>query len=216
MNQPINLFGPKTIRTIGFNESEMIRDILNLHCDGKQIECDLTYSKGIFYKNGIQEPKYKLDLIPQSPGVISANSIELPLKSNSIETIIFDPPFVIGGKNHKENKKGSSVIAKRFGRFTSWKELEKMYRLSLSEIYRVLKNNGILIFKNQDVVASGVNYFTHVWLMIWALEIGFTPIDLFILLSEYRLTDQRIQQHARKYHCYFWVFKKYNQRREIW
>ena len=41
-----------------------------------------------------------------------------------------------------------------------------------------------------------------------AVEYGFYPKDLFILLEKNRLNDGRKQQHSRKYHSYFWVLKK--------
>ena len=59
------LFGKKVISTIGYNEQEMIRDILYLHAKGKHIDCDPTYSIGNFYKNGVPKPKYRFDKYPQ-------------------------------------------------------------------------------------------------------------------------------------------------------
>lgn len=44
--------------------------------------------------------------------------------------------------------------------------------------------------------------------MYEAIKYGFYPKDMFILLAKSRLNDGRKQQHARKYHSYFWVFKK--------
>ena len=44
--------------------------------------------------------------------------------------------------------------------------------------------------------------------MYEALDIGFYPKDLFILLAKTRLNDGRKQQHARKFHSYFWIFEK--------
>jgi hypothetical protein len=48
--------------------------------------------------------------------------------------------------------------------------------------------------------------------MNMALEIGFYPKDLFILLTKMRLNSfgsrWHTQQHARKYHCYYWIFEK--------
>lgn len=44
--------------------------------------------------------------------------------------------------------------------------------------------------------------------MYEALRYGFYPKDLFMLLAKVRLNDGREQQHARKYHSYYWVFEK--------
>lgn len=203
-----NLFGKKVISSIGYNEQEMIKDILYLHSENKYIDCDPTYSVGNFYKFGLQKPKYKFDKFPQLAEVSMATSDNLPLENESIYTIMFDPPFVIGGKTYPKSKKGSCIIQKRFTQFESFDELKQMYSNSLKEFSRVLKKDGIIIFKCQDSVASAKNHFTHCWVMNEAIRFGFYPKDLFVLLARNRLNDGRKQQHARKYHSYYWVFKK--------
>jgi hypothetical protein len=207
MNQQ-SLFGDKVISTIGFDEQEIIRDILYLHAGGFYIDCDPCYSVGNFYKQGLPKPKYIYDKYPQSDDVIEATSDCLPLENESVNTIMFDPPFVMTGDTYGEAKEGSSIIAKRFTGFHDWLELKKMYAGSLKEFYRILKDGGIVIFKCQDCVVSAKNHFTHSWVMNQAINIGYYPKDLFILLAQNRITDGRKQQHARKYHSYFWVFKK--------
>ena len=202
------LFGRRTISTIGFDEQQLIRDILFLHCNGKPIDCDPTYSVGNFYKHGLPKPRYRFDLKPQCDDVAQASADKLPLEDATVETMMFDPPFVIGGATYDESAEGSCITAKRFTSFTSWEELRQMYEGSLREAHRVLKPKGVMIFKNQDTVAGGLNYFSHVWIMNKAVEVGFYPKDLFILLAKNRLIDGREQEHARKFHCYYWVFEK--------
>jgi hypothetical protein len=202
------LFGEKVISSINFNEQELIRDILFLHADGSYIDCDPCYSVGNFYKDGLPKPKYKFDKFPQTTDIIQANSNNLPLDDSSIKTIMFDPPFVIGGEDHEGIKDGSNIISRRFTNFQSWTELREMYSSSLIEFYRILEDNGIVIFKCQDCVSSAKQHFTHVWIMQKAIKTGFYPKDLFILLAKSRMTDNRKQQHARKFHSYYWVFKK--------
>lgn len=202
------LFGSKVISTISYDEQEIIRDILYLHAGGKDIECDPTYSIGNFYKNGIKNPVYKFDKFPQLTDVKQATSDKLPLGSESINVIMFDPPFVMSGEGYNGLEDGSGIISKRFSAFKDWDELKEMYSSSLKEFFRILRQGGIVIFKCQDVVSSSKNHFTHCWIMEQALKIGFYPKDLFILMAQVRLNDGRKQQHARKYHSYFWVFKK--------
>jgi len=38
------------IKSINYDQHEIIKDILQLHNNGEDIECDPTYSKGNFYK----------------------------------------------------------------------------------------------------------------------------------------------------------------------
>jgi len=202
------LFGKKVISTIGYDEQEMIRDILYLHAKGKHIDCDPTYSIGNFYKNGVPKPKYKFDKFPQLPDVIEATANKLPIENESCEVIMFDPPFVIGGVTYNESKEGSCIIQKRFTQFESFDELKEMYSGSLTEFTRVLKGGGIVIFKCQDCVSSAKNHFSHCWVMFEAVRLGFYPKDMFILFAKNRLNDGREQQHGRKYHSYYWVFEK--------
>lgn len=180
----------KIIKSINYNQQEIINDILLLHNDNEPIEIDCTYSKGIFYKNGIVlEPKYKFDLTPQTIDTIKASSENLPVDSNSIKCTIFDPPFVIAGKTAKDNKEGSSIIAKRFSSYTNYQELKTHYRNTLKELYRITKDNGIVIMKLQNTVSGGKQHFTHNFVMKEALKLGFYPKDEFILLTKSKITS---------------------------
>lgn len=193
------------ISTIGYNQHDMIKDIISLYCpDG--IDCDLTYSKGNFYKNGIRAPHYKFDISPQSEDVMQGDSRNIALDDCSIKTIMFDPPFV--GASRKDGKPG--IIKARFGYFKNIPELWDYYNQSIKECYRVLAPGGVLVFKCQDSVESHKQWITHVEVMNQAVRAGFYPKDLFVLLAKSRLISPNMknQKHARKYHCYFWVFKK--------
>lgn len=202
------LFGDKIISSINYDEQEIIRDILYLHANGKYIDVDCCYSVGNFYKDGLPKPKYCFDKTPQVEGVIQATSDNLPLENESCEVVIFDPPFVMGQATDRENVTTTGIIRGRFTDFKDFAELKNMYSASLKEFYRILKPNGIVIFKCQDCTCGGKNHFTHSWVMYEALKYGFYPKDLFILFAKNRIDDGRKQQHARKFHCYYWVFEK--------
>jgi tRNA G10 N-methylase Trm11 len=132
------------------------------------------------------------------------------LKNNSARSIIFDPPFLATTGRSLRTQNGSNKLNKRFGVSNSEQELQDLYRDSMKEFHRILKKNGILIFKCQDKVSSGKQYWSHCWIYEQAQE-WFTVEDLFILLAKNRLVADwqlRNQKHARKFHCYFWVFRK--------
>ena len=83
------------IKSTNYNQFEIIQNILKLHVPQGFIDCDPTYSKGNFYKNtGIKEPKYKFDIDPQTPDIIQANAENLPFENNTLNCMIFDPPFL--------------------------------------------------------------------------------------------------------------------------
>lgn len=200
------------VKSISYSQEEIIHDILDLHVPSHKIDCDPTYSKGNFYKNtGIEEPIYKFDINPIVEGVLYGDCRNLPLPDESIECEIFDPPFLATTGKSLLLDDENNVINKRFGVYPSEKELHSMYADALKEAYRILKPNGILIFKCQDKVSSGKQYMSHCWIYSNAIQHGFYPKDLFILLAQNRIVADwqlKNQKNARKYHSYFWVFEK--------
>lgn len=116
------------VKSISYDQTEIISNILELHVPEHKIDCDPTFSKGVFYKDtGIELPKYKFDIYPQSDDVKFGDSRNLPLESNSLCCIMFDPPFLATtGKSLKEPSK-NNVINKRFGVYPSERELHQFY-----------------------------------------------------------------------------------------
>ena len=175
-----------------------------------------TSSKGIFYKNnGLTPPVLKFDLFPQTDDTVRSDCRHLPVDDNSINCIMFDPPFIVGtGPSMEKVVSGQNMIHNRFSSFPNPTALYEFYKDSLKEFYRILTDNGILIFKCQDTVSSGTNYMSHIYIHNMAISLGFYPKDLFILTAKSRIISgkHKVQKHARKYHSYFWVFEKNNNR----
>lgn len=206
------------VKSISYDQTEIINWILDLHVPTHHIDLDPTYSKGNFYNNtGIEHPQYKFDILPQADGVEYGDSRNLPLQSESINCMMFDPPFLATTGKSLRVDDSSNKINKRFGVYPSEKELHQFYIDSMKEAYRILRNDGILIFKCQDKVSSGKQYMSHVFIMDEAVKIGFYSKDLFILLAKNRLVADwqlKNQKNARKFHSYFWVFQKCNKKIE--
>lgn len=198
--------------TISYDQTEIINTILQLHVPSHKIDCDITYSKGNFYKNGsVPQPAHKFDIQPQTKDTIMADAGNLPLEANSINCVMFDPPFLATTGKSLMSNDGSNKINKRFGVFPSESELHRFYVDVLIEVHRVLNDKGILIFKCQDKVSSGKQYMSHCFIWQEAIKVGYYPKDLFILLAKNRIVADwqvRNQKNARKYHSYFWVFEK--------
>ena len=205
------------IKSIGSDQGEIIRNILKLYVPEGKIDCDLTFSTGAFY-NGtdIALPQYRFDISPQRSDVAQADARHLPLADSSISCMMLDPPF-LATKGKSLNGTDGNIINRRFGVYPDEKSLHRCYSGMLAEAYRVLKPDGILIFKCQDKVSSGKQYMSHVYILNEAVRIGFYPKDLFILLAKSRLVadwQKRHQKHSRKYHAYFIVLQKSDRRIE--
>ena len=129
--------------------------------------------------------------------------------------MIVDLPF-LATTGASLNKTSGNKINRRFSVCASEQELASLYQDALREAWRVLSPGGVLVMKCQDKVSSGKQYMMHCQIYDWAISLGFDVLDLFILLAKNRLIAnwQRSQKHARKHHCYFWVFQKPKKRRK--
>ena len=196
------------VKSVSDNQDEILNGIIKLHCpDG--IECDVTYGNGGFYKN-IPEPKYKFDIDPQCDGVIQASSIELPLEDKSINSLMFDPPFLTYVRQGREGN-GNMIMSNRFAGYWKYEELSVHYRKTIYEAHRVLKHKGIFIIKCQDIIHNHKMHCTHANVINWAAGCDFRLLDMFILTAKHRLpapNRQGTQKHSRIFHSYFLVFTK--------
>lgn len=199
------------VKSIGYDQSEIIRNILKLHVPERKIDCDPTFSTGASYNGtGIEVPQYRFDISPQRSDVEEADARHLPLADSFISCMMLDPPF-LATKGKSLTAGSGNIISRRFGVYPDEKSLHRCYADMLAEAYRVLKPDGILIFKCQDKVSSGKQYMSHVFIMNEAVRTGFYPKDLFLLLAKNRVAadwQKNNQKHSRKYHSYFLVFQK--------
>ena len=195
------------IKSIGYSDTEILKGIMKLN-DISQFDLDCTYSIGKFYHE-IKEPKYKMDIIPMMD-CIQADSRYMPFKNNSMNSIIYDPPFMFG--NHGQQKNYSAT--KRYTMYKSYEELKDNYIKTINECYRVLKEKGILVFKCQDFTDTKTTLL-HNEVYNWAIESKFYAKDLFILINEFKIINTTLKQkHARKFHSYFYIFSKQKIKKE--
>lgn len=225
------------IRSVSNNQHEILYNIAKLYNDGNaQFDVDLTYSEGNFYgdftvKSGddgeqytvtIPQPTIKCDIAPMTDDIVKLDPWgELPFEDNSFKTVVFDPPFVISPRDCKsviDGNEKSCMIFNRFSGYYPVNELLDSYKSWLERIYRVLKDDGILIFKCQPTVTGGKQLNSHHYIWFIAESLGYDLIDEFLLVSNQRLISGKVtkQVHARKYHSYFYVLKKSTKKKTVY
>lgn len=213
------------VKNISTDQSEILKWIMDLYNDGKVFECDITASELKFYgkrigcKYEIPTPNILMDVYPMSENVIKITPFnKLPLENNSISSIICDLPFVCSPKTCKskvEGKEGSNIISRRF---SSWYPMQEGYENIywwINECKRVLKEDGILVWKMQSSVSGGLQHMLSEFSAICAADAGLYINDQFFLEAKARLISAskiKKQMHSRKYTSTFWVFKKNNKK----
>lgn len=216
------------IKSVSYNQHEILFNIMKLHNGGKPFDCDITYSIGNFYgdftisnDNGekfnitIPQPKHKFDVFPQFEDV---KKIEpdgnILLENNSIKSIVIDLPFVVSPKTAPSVVNGSSersnLIYKRFSSYYPASEMFKSYSHWINEAFRVLEDGGICVFKCQNTISGSIFYCTEEFSWMEAQRAGFYVLDRFTLVAKQRIISGKVksQQHARNFSSVFWVFKK--------
>lgn len=187
------------------NEQELLKGILSIHNNGNDIELDPMFFKGGFYKDGVNVPKIIYDINPRVDFCPQGDAENLTdVEDSSIQCMILDPLFLFGIHGKTEKYYTSSTM----GIFKDFNTLREHYKNILLEARRVLKKNGVLIFKCQDYTDSKTTL-THCHVFNWATEIGFYAKDLAILnIPQSKIyNSSTVQRHLRKTHCYFFVFQ---------
>ena len=195
------------IKSVSTDQQEILNWILRLYVPAMIIQVDYTYSIGVFYKNNIiPSPLFRFDKYPeQCEGVLPLDDADRLIEDDTLYSSIIDLPFLVTHKEWTE----TSRMAQRFNSFDNMNEAKEAYKYLLDLSYRKLKNKGILIMKTQDCYTEGRQIWFHRLAEEWAEEVGYKLIDMFILIAQSRMLGNGLNQRvARKYHSYFFVFKK--------
>ncbi len=197
--------------------AEVFPSILQLHVPQGATIADVTYGKGVFWKN-VPEHLYKI--LP-SDIATGTDCRRLPYSDASLDCLVLDPPYMEGlFRKTSDHMAGSGTYAAFRNHYSDGEEttdgpkwhaaVVDLYFKSGREANRVLKDNGVLIVKCQDEVSANRQNLTHVEIINEYEKIGFYTKDLFIVVRPNKPAVSRLkkQVHARKNHSYFLVFVK--------
>ncbi len=190
---------------------EVFPQILELYVAEGSLVADVTYGKGVFWKN-VPRAIYDLRATDLRQGV---DCRKLPYGDTTMDCVVFDPPYMHtpGGTAH-QNHQNFELYYYNNGTETGSKKYHEavldLYVQGALEAQRVLKSGGIYIVKCQDEVCANQQRLTHVEIINELTTMGFVVEDLFVVLRLNKPGVSRIlrQVHARKNHSYFLVFRK--------
>ena len=152
---------PEVIRSLYNNQFKILESIILLHLQENTFEVDLTYGNGGFYKKGIPQPTHRFDIDDKLENITKAcNSNNTKLKPASVNSVIFDPPFLTYIKKQRTGN-SSMVMSRRFSGYWSSDELTEHYKTTMEEAARIIKHKGIMVIKCQDIVHNHKLFCTH-------------------------------------------------------
>lgn len=193
--------------------------ILDLYVQPGARIADVTYGKGVFWKN-VPKTKYTMLASDISTGT---DCRDLPYANDELDCVVLDPPYMHtpGGTAHVGHQHFESYYKNNAASPNGAKYHEAVIELYVDgakEAFRTLKTGGVFVVKCQDEICSNRQRFTHVEIMNACAEIGFIAEDLFVVTRTNRPGVSRMirQVHARKNHSYFLVFWKAKNQRQIW
>ena len=203
----------------GGNE-DTFPNILDLYVATGSLVADVTFGKGVFWRN---VPAERYELLPTDIQT-GTDCRELPYGDATIDCVVLDPPYMHspGGtahtvhaafERHYRNNGTGNRTTKKYH-----EAVLELYEDAGKEAYRVLRERGVLIVKCQDEVCANRQRFTHVEIMQSYERLGFITEDLFVVVRQNRPGVSRTirQVHARKNHSYFLVFWKNSSGVGIW
>lgn len=202
---------------------DVFPDILDLYVDDGALIADVTFGKGVFWKN-VPTDKYRIvrsDIQLRSQVNLMADCCHLPYAANGIDAIVFDPPYMhtpggtahVNHQSYEEYYKNNAPVFQASAKYHE--AVLELYFAAAREAYRVLKHKGIYIVKCQDEVCANKQRLTHVEIINELEKYQFIVEDLFVLIRPGKPGVSRIKRqfHARKNHSYFIVFRKPNPRK---
>jgi len=198
--------------------AEIFPQLLKLHVPRGAVIADVTYGKGVFWRN-VNLNDYELRATDIQGGV---DATDLPYRDDSLDALVLDPPYMEGlfRKNATHMAGGGSHAAFREhysdGKATKPRDGAPKWHDAVLDLYfragieakRCLKIGGIFIVKCQDEVSANRQRLTHVELINTFEAHDFYCKDLFEVVRTNKPGMSRVkkQVHARKNHSYFLVF----------
>jgi hypothetical protein len=189
------------------NNADLIEEVARLYAAGDPKIADLTYGKGVFWRQCPELNVTGSDLItvPERPYDFTAT----PYADGSFDIAVLDPPYIHSpGKHQTDSRYQNAATTKGM----LWRDLrQQLYIPGMKEAMRIVKPDGGQVWvKCKDQVQSGMQRWCHVELCHDALAMGLYPRDLFILIASSRTSNNRwsVQHHARKPHSFLWVFQR--------
>jgi hypothetical protein len=194
----------------GEEDAELIERLLTFYPHREpRLILDATVNGRRFWRGSTREV-IGLDIDRRHRPDICADNRAMPLSSNSVDAVVYDPPHI--PNQGRDRSKDFNI---RFGLGTrSSKEngytFAYTYPEFMIEAWRVLIDDGVLLCKITDYVHNHRYQWAHIDLIRAGQEVGFTACDCIVKVRKGPIVDPKwkVAHHSRRQHCYWIVFRK--------
>jgi hypothetical protein len=194
----------------GEEDAELIERLLAFYPRREpRLILDATVNGRRFWR-GSTRPVIGLDVEQRHRPDVCADNTAMPFRSGAFDVAVYDPPH-IPNQGHDRSKDFNT----RFGLGarsdkTNGYTFAHTYPAFMTEAWRVLSEEGVLLCKIVDYVHNHRYQWAHVDLIRAGEDAGFTPCDCIIKVRKGPIIDPKwkLAHHTRRQHCYWIVFRK--------
>lgn len=194
----------------GEADAELIEQLLNFYPHREpRVILDATVNGGRFWQNSSRHV-IGIDIDPRHRPDICADNRSLPLSGDSVDVVVYDPPHIPNqGRDHSKDFNIRFGLGGRSSKENGY-TFAHTYPAFMTEAWRVLANDGILLCKIADYVHNHRYQWAHVDLIRAGQEAGFTACDCIVKVRKGPIVDPKwkVAHHSRHQHCYWIVFRK--------
>ena len=167
---------------------------------------DATYGLGRFWTNSPLTPLVTgIDLIPRVPHVQKMDCTHTTFASGSFDVVTYDPPHL----SDSVSPHSSKIYLHAYGDAGRAEHAGVTFPAAFKEISRLLVPGGICVTKIADMVNRARAQWHHFQCAEAAREADLTWCDLLVKVRKSALMSKWSHAyHARKYHCFWMVFRK--------
>lgn len=185
------------------SQNQILRAILTTYLNqALTYDCDLTYGRGYFYNESVPSPRFVYDINPQKENVKSLDAAT-NLPNGCFNSVVIDLPCSIIRPTVRRTKQN-------YAAFDNVEALYSTYTSMIGFAFRLLKEEGILVFKCSDFSLDGQPVWISDWTVANAVKIGFTLADKYIYIDRKAIEAVTSSQRRKSVptHAYFFVFRK--------
>jgi hypothetical protein len=194
----------------GEEDAELLERLLTFYPRREpRLILDATVNGGRFWRNSSRQV-IGLDIDKQHrPSVCADNSI-MPFRSDVFDVVVYDPPHIPNqGRDRSKDFNTRFGLGSRSSKENKY-SFAHTYPAFMSEAWRVLIEEGILLCKIADYVHNHRYQWAHVELILAGQAAGFIACDCVVKVRKGPIIDPRWKQahHSRRRHCYWIIFRK--------